>query len=89
MIRPNEIFESYDKLRKIAENLPKMPNVKSPVMNKGICWETKKNTGKYSLQENKITGHCRIVETEKGQSNRGAWGGKSAMEELFDKMTRR
>ena len=60
-----------------------MPNLPLPVMDKGVFWNTISSVGGYKLEQNMITQHCRILDSN---SIRRAWGTEEAMERLLNKI---
>ncbi|MBP7139346.1 MAG: hypothetical protein KBA47_00235 [Caldisericia bacterium] len=60
-----------------------MPNVPTPVLDWGICWNNLAESSGWRVQKNTLTGHCRIVDDN---NYRRAWGSESAVMELFHKI---
>jgi hypothetical protein len=62
-------------------------NVRIKVMDGGVWWDNIKQRRGWKLQQNKLTGHYRIISPDK---YREAWGYRSdgdELSELFDEMT--
>ena len=59
------------------------PNINMVVMDKGVFWNNIAEYNGWKIQQNTITHHCRIIDPNK---IRRAWGGMSAMEEIFEKI---
>jgi hypothetical protein len=60
-----------------------MPNKKMQVMNKHKCWNVLDSCNGWELQQNKYLRNCRIIDN---QNYRWAWGGKKAMQKLFNQI---
>mgnify|MGYP002677983791 FL=1 len=73
--RPLEAFEPMV--------LQDMPNLPMKVLDKGVFWKNLSECKGWKLQQNRITGHCRILTPERV---REAWGGREEMEEAFKKI---
>ena len=83
-----------DVLCALASNLPigaalrgildrEMPNIPFPTMGGQFLWNNIASGGGYRLQQNMITGHARILDSD---DIRIAWGGIDAMTRVLDRM---
>lgn len=55
----------------IFDDKPELPNLRLPTMGGEFFWEDLEYQGGYTLQQNIITHHCRILDAE---NYRVAWG---------------
>ena len=62
-----------------------MPNIPFPTMGGHVFWNTIASRGGYRLQQNMITGHARILDSD---DIRIAWGGIDAMTRVMDRMVK-
>ena len=60
-----------------------MFNIKFPTMGGNVWWDTLVSRGGYRLQQHKITGHARILDSD---NMRVAWGDIDAMARKMDIM---
>lgn len=66
-----------------AEEGISMPNIKAPVLDLGICWDTLAECSGWKLEHNKITGHARVLDDK---HMRVAWGSLDAMQNVLKKL---
>ena len=66
-------------------NATSMPNIPFPTINRKWFWNELAEYKGWSLQQNMITHHCRILDPN---NIRRAWGGKDAMKELFEELNK-
>ena len=59
------------------------PGIEGHVMDAEIWWTVLESFGGWKLEENKVTGHCRIIDPEK---LRKAWGREAEMRMAFEKV---
>lgn len=59
------------------------PGVEGHVMDSEIWWTVLDSSGGWKLEKNKVTGHCRIIDSDK---LRKAWGRESEMRAAFEKV---
>lgn len=64
--------------------LPEPPNIKFPTMGGEVFWDDLDSRGGYRLQQNKVTGHCRILDDN---DERVAWGNEAEMRAEFRRLT--
>lgn len=64
--------------------LPERPNIKFPTMGGEVFWDDLDSRGGYRLQQNKVTGHCRILDDN---DERVAWGDEGQMRAELRKLT--
>ncbi|MDR1885779.1 MAG: hypothetical protein LBQ56_05840 [Synergistaceae bacterium] len=70
----------------ILNNLPlDMPNINFPTMGGHVFWNNLAEYGGWRIQQNTLTKHCRILDPD---DVRRAWGTISAMEKIFEKLSR-
>ena len=72
-----------------GEERPLVPqgnvNLELKVMDAGVWWDVLDENGRWKLQRNKLTGHCRILNAD---CVRVAWGSESTMRDSFMKFSR-
>lgn len=57
-----------------------MPNIDFPTAGGKVFWDTLEENAGWKLQQNKLTGHCRLIDP---QNIRKAWGSKESMFSAF------
>lgn len=61
---------------RICDIVGEMPNIEFPTMGGLLFWDTLAEVAGYKLQKNKLTGHCRILDSD---DTRIAWGSESEL----------
>lgn len=61
------------------------PNIPLPTMGGHVWWITLNSSGGYKLQQNHITGHYRVLDSN---DIRIAWGLGRELENFFDRITK-
>ncbi|WP_288582374.1 SHOCT domain-containing protein [Lysinibacillus capsici] len=62
-----------------------MPNIDFPTAGGKVCWNTLEENSGWRLQQNKFTGHCRLLNPE---NIRKAWGSKECMFNAFERFNK-
>ena len=75
-----ELIEEGLTLLSQGKNLPLMPNIPLPTLGGLIFWNDLKNVKGWRIQQNKITGHCRVLDPD---NIRRGWGGVEAIMDFF------
>ena len=79
--------ENQEDIIKIIKNLNidglDLPNIKCKTMGGEVWWRDLANYNGWSVQQNSVTKHCRILDPD---NYRIAWGGINAMMSLFERM---
>ena len=75
-----ELIEEGLTLLSQGKNLPLMPNIPLPTLGGLIFWNDLKNVKGWRIQQNKITGYCRVLDPD---NIRRGWGGVDAIMEFF------
>lgn len=68
----------------IFDYKPKMPNIKAKTMGGEVFWNDLVQKQGYRVQQNKTTGHCRILDIN---DERVAWGSEAQMYVIFRRLT--
>lgn len=76
----NDLFLGNDPMEEMGLSLPNIP---IPVMDGEIFWTVLKEEGGFKLEQNDLTGHARIINSNK---IRLAWGDVEAMQAAFKKL---
>ena len=71
-------------LGKVLDSLS-MPNIPLSTMGGEVFWNNLAEFNGWRLQKNMFTGHCRILDPD---DVRRAWGGMSAMDRIFERISR-
>ena len=66
--------------------LPLMPNIPYPTLGGLIFWNDFANVNGWRLQQNIITGHCRVLDPD---NIRRAWGGQESIIEYFKNLVKK
>lgn len=74
------VASNPDALGKFLEKAGSMPNIKMKTMGGKVFWTDLVNESGWRLQKNNLFENCRILNPE---NERVAWGGESALLELF------
>jgi len=68
---------------RLCDFVGEMPNIKFRTLGGLFFWDNLASEKGYKLQKNKLTGHCRVLDTE---NNRIAWGSEENLLEIMKKV---
>jgi hypothetical protein len=68
---------------RLCEVLGSMPNIEFPTMGGPLFWDDLASYNGWKLQQNKITCHCRVLDSE---DIRRAWGSEQAMMKALNQL---
>ena len=77
------IIEEGLTLLSMGKCLPLMPNIELPTLGGLIFWNNLVESNGWRIQQNKITGHCRVLDSD---NVRRAWGGEKEIMDFFNKI---
>lgn len=77
------IIEEGLSLLSQGKNLPLMPNIELPTLGGLIFWNDLAESNGWRVQQNIITGHCRVLDPD---NVRHAWGGVKDIMDFFNKI---
>lgn len=61
---PNALINAHEGVNKVVSREIQFPNIKIKVLDKGICWMDLAEFNGWKIQQNTITKHARILDSE-------------------------